>query len=75
MKKTIAVSMEGPRDTHERVEVRQIENGFVARHSKSDPKGHEEREIYHPKMPEGVAKAFDMKAVRKAEARKVKDVK
>ena len=65
--------MDGPRNAHERVEVRQIENGFVARHSKSSPKGYEEREVYHPKMPEGVAKAFDMKAVRKAEGRKVKE--
>jgi hypothetical protein len=63
----------GPKNTHERVEVREIENGFVARHSKSSPTGYDEREVYHPKMPEGVAKAFNMKDVRKAEGRKVKD--
>ena len=65
--------MRGPKNTHERVEVREIENGFVARHSKSSPKGYDEREVYHPKMPSGVAKAFNMKDVRKAEGRKVKD--
>lgn len=58
---------------HERVEIRKIENGFIARHTSSSPAGeYRERETWLAKLPAGMMEHLEGKTMSKPKA-KVRD--
>lgn len=42
--------------THRSIDIREISNGFVVRHSEDTPKGYKSVETYHEKLPEELLK-------------------